>query len=149
MANFNSKNHQFSKFSVPIIFKVEWSDRVTQRRTSSCSSTRTTSTRSSISSWTVIEAKLGSSWSSLEVSMKCKNWIDFKVQHSTQLREENWSKIKILSLNSLSRYKNCRVTSIVWTIREISKMLNQYAVDIPTLPVNLCLSHIIQFLLEC
>ena len=28
-------------------------------------------------------------------------------------------------------------------------MLNQYAVDIPTLPVNLCFSHIIQFLAEC
>ena len=28
-------------------------------------------------------------------------------------------------------------------------MLNQYAVDIPTLPVNLCLSHLIQFLKEC
>ena len=29
------------------------------------------------------------------------------------------------------------------------KMLNQYAVDIPTMPVNLCLSHLIQFLVEC
>ena len=29
------------------------------------------------------------------------------------------------------------------------KMLNQYAVDIPTLPVNLCHSHLIQFLVEC
>ena len=28
-------------------------------------------------------------------------------------------------------------------------MLNQYAVDNPTLPVNLCLSHLIQFLVEC
>ena len=28
-------------------------------------------------------------------------------------------------------------------------MLNQYAVDIPTLPINLCLSHLIQFLMEC
>ena len=28
-------------------------------------------------------------------------------------------------------------------------MLNQYAVDIPTLPVNLCLSHLIEFLMEC
>ena len=28
-------------------------------------------------------------------------------------------------------------------------MLNQYAVDIPTLPVNPCLSHLIQFLVEC
>ena len=34
-------------------------------------------------------------------------------------------------------------------IREIFKMLNQYAEDIPTLPVNLCLSHLIQFLKEC
>ena len=28
-------------------------------------------------------------------------------------------------------------------------MLNQYAVDIPTLPVNRCFSHLIQFLVEC
>ena len=28
-------------------------------------------------------------------------------------------------------------------------MLNQYAVEIPTLPVNLCLSHLIQTLVEC
>ena len=28
-------------------------------------------------------------------------------------------------------------------------MLNQYAVEIPTLPVNLCHSHHIQFLEEC
>ena len=33
--------------------------------------------------------------------------------------------------------------------KEIFKMLNQYAVDIPTLPVNLCSSHLIQFLVEC
>ena len=33
-------------------------------------------------------------------------------------------------------------------IREILKMLNQYAVDIPTLPVNFCLSHLIQSLVE-
>ena len=31
----------------------------------------------------------------------------------------------------------------------IFKMLNQYAVEIPTLPVNQCLSHLIQFLEEC
>ena len=34
-------------------------------------------------------------------------------------------------------------------IQEIFRMLNQYAVDIPTLPVNLCLSHLTQFLVEC
>ena len=32
---------------------------------------------------------------------------------------------------------------------EILKMLNQYAVDNPTFPVNLCHSHLIQFLVEC
>ena len=33
--------------------------------------------------------------------------------------------------------------------QEIFKMLNQYSVDIHTLPVNLCLSHLIQFFVEC
>ena len=45
--------------------KGEWNDRVAER-TSSCSSWRTPSTRSTTSSWTVIGAKLGSSWSSWE-----------------------------------------------------------------------------------
>ena len=36
----------------------------------------------------------------------------------------------------------------VWMIQKIFRMLNQIAVDIPTLPVNLCLSHLIQFLVE-
>ena len=34
-------------------------------------------------------------------------------------------------------------------IREMSKMLNQYPVDNPTLPVNQCFSHLIQILEEC
>ena len=34
-------------------------------------------------------------------------------------------------------------------IGEILKMLNQYAVDNPTLPVNQCFSHLIQILAEC
>ena len=33
--------------------------------------------------------------------------------YSTQLRGENWSKIEILYLNSLARYWNCRMKSIV------------------------------------
>ena len=37
---------------------------------------------------------------------------------------------------------------IVWMTQEIFKM-HQYAVDIPMLPVNLCFSHLIQFLEEC
>ena len=49
------------------IQKVEWNDRVAKRRNLSCSSRwRTTSTRSSTFSWTVIEAKLGFTWRSWE-----------------------------------------------------------------------------------
>ena len=44
-----------------------------------------------------------------KASVNWKNWSDFKVQHSTQLRGEDWSKIEILSLNPLARYKNCRI----------------------------------------
>ena len=34
-------------------------------------------------------------------------------------------------------------------IKEIFKMVNQYAVDNPTFPVNQCHSDLIQFLKEC
>ena len=34
-------------------------------------------------------------------------------------------------------------------LRDFQDAEDQYAVDIPTLPVNLCLSHLIQFLMEC
>ena len=98
------------------------------------------------------EQLLKQNWISVKllrkVSKKWKNWSDFKVPHSTQLRGENWSKIEILSLNSLARYRSCKMKLSVWMIPEIFKMLNQDAVDIPTLPVNLCLSHLIQFLVE-
>ena len=44
----------------------------------------------------------------IKVSAKGKNWSDFRVLRSTQLQEEDWSKIKILSLNSLARYRICK-----------------------------------------
>ena len=72
-----------------------------------------------------------------KVSMRWKHWSDFKGLHSIQCQEEDWSKIETLSLNSLVRFRNYRMKLIVWMIREILKMLNQYAVDNPTLPVNL------------
>ena len=50
--------------------KIKWNDRVAARRTSSCSSRRTPSTRSTTSSRTVIEAKLRSSWSSWKQSQR-------------------------------------------------------------------------------
>ena len=63
-----------------------------------------------------------------KASVKWKNGSDFKAQHSTQLRGENWSKIEILFLNSHARYRNYRMKSIVSMIRETFKMLNQSAV---------------------
>ena len=81
-----------------------------------------------------------------KVSTRWKNWSDF---NSIQFRGENWSMIEILSLNSQARFRNYRMKLIVWMIREIFKMLNQYAVDNPTLPVNQCFSHLIQILVEC
>ena len=47
------------------------------------------------------------------------------------------------TLELTGRIQELQMKLIVWMIREISKMLNQYAVDIPTLPINLCLSHLI------
>ena len=65
---------------------------------------------------------------------------------SILLREEDWSKIETLYLNSLARYRNCRMKLMVWTIREIFMMLNQYAVGNPTLPVNQRFSHLFKIL---
>ena len=84
-----------------------------------------------------------------KVSMRWKNWSEFKALHSIQFRWENWSKIETLSLNSQARFRNYRMKLIVWLIREIFKMLNQYAVDNPTLTVNQCVSHLTQILVEC
>ena len=53
------------------------------------------------------------------------------------------------SLNSQVRFRNYRMKFIVWVIREILKMLNQYAVDNPTLPVNQCFSYLSEILAEC
>ena len=84
-----------------------------------------------------------------KVSMRWKNWSDFKALHSIQFQGENWSKIEILSLISQGRFRNYRMKLIAWMIREILKMLNQFAVDNPTLPVNLRFSHLFKILSEC
>ena len=95
-----SPNTNSKPITTEKVFK-NWVKRsIRKRRNLPCSSRRrTTSTGSSTSSWTVIEAKMGSSWSSWEKP----HWIgriksDFKAQHSTQFRGENWSKIEILPL---------------------------------------------------
>ena len=62
---------------------------------------------------------------------------------------KNWSKIETLSLNSQPRFRNPRTKQIPRTIREILKMLTQYAVDYPTFPVNQRCSHLFEILAEC
>ena len=90
--------------------KIKWNDRIAARRTFSRSSRRTSSTRSTTPSWTVIEAKLGFTWSSWEkVSKKGKVWRSFKVPPSTLLQDEDWSRIRTLSWNSLEEYRNCKM----------------------------------------
>ena len=76
-----------------------------------------------------------------KVLMRWKNWSDFKALLSIQFQGEDWSKIETLSLNSQARFRNYRTKLTAWNdIQEIFKMLNQYAVDNPTLPVNQCFS---------
>ena len=89
--------------------------------------------------------KLGSSWTSWEKS-KWNGRIEgsFRVLPSTLCKT-----IKIQFWNSLARYRNCKMKLTVRMIQEIVKVLNQYAVDIPTLPVDQCLSQHIRYLKEC
>ena len=56
-----------------------------------------------------------------KVCMRWKNGSEFKSHESMNLREEDWSKIEILSLNSQPRFRNYRMILIVWMIREISR----------------------------
>ena len=60
-----------------------------------------------------------------KVFMRRKNWSDFKGLHLMNLREEDWSKIKTLLMNSRQEFRNHRMKSIVWMIREILKMLEK------------------------
>ena len=74
----------------------------------------------------------------IKVSMKWKNWRSSRVPPSTLLQDEGESRITTLSWKLQARYTNCRMKLIAWLIQEIFRMLNQFAVKIPTLPVNQC-----------
>ena len=78
-----------------------------------------------------------------------QNW-DLRDAHKKSLKEmEELKKFQSSTFDTIARYRICKMKLIVSMTQEISKMLNQYAVDIPTLPVNQCLSHLIQFMVEC
>ena len=80
---------------------------------------------------------------------KIRNFTSFRVPPATLLQDEDRSRIRTLSWNLQARYRNCRMKLIAWMIQEIFRMLNRSAVEIPTLPVSQCHSHLIQFLKEC
>ena len=84
-----------------------------------------------------------------KVFMRWKNWGEFKNYESMNFREEDWSKIKTLSLNSRPEFRNFRMKLIVWMIREILRMLNQYAADYPTFSINRSYFHLIVILAGC
>ena len=53
------------------------------------------------------------------VSMRWKNWSDFKGLHSMNFREEDWLKIETLSLNSQPKIRNYMMKLFVWMVRKI------------------------------
>ena len=76
-----------------------------------------------------------------------QNW-DLREAHEKSLNE--MKEFKMFQSSTFDTVARRRLVEDQDTILELTgKMLNQYAVDIPTLPVNLCLSHLIQFLMEC
>ena len=79
------------------------------------------------------------------VLQKWKNYRSFKVLPSIRSRDENLSRIRTLFWNSQAESRNCKMK---WILR-IFRMLNQFAVEIPTLPVDQCHSHLIRYLKGC
>ena len=88
--------------------------------------------------WIFTEANLGSSWNSYEKSQ----W-DGRIEAISRFYLLHHCKTKIsrgsgyYSGTLPVRFRNCRMKLILWMIREIFRMLNQYAVDNPTLQNNL------------
>ena len=130
--------------------KFEWNYWVAAGRTSLRSSRRTSRTRSNNFFMNSYHSNISNYVKLIiKASMKWKNWRSSRVPPSTLMPDEDWSRIRTLSWNLQARYRNCKMKLIACMIQEIFRMLNQFAVEIPTLPVNLCLSHLIQFLVEC
>ena len=80
---------------------------------------------------------------------------DLREAHEKNLNEmEELKRFQGSAFDTISRRKSVEDRDTILELTgkiqgEIFKMLNQHAVDIPTLPVNQCLSHLIQFLVEC
>ena len=87
------------------------------------------------------EQNLGPSWSSYK-----KSWWDGRIEASSRVKSRWVFEKKDWSKNPRHYQMNSRV---VWIIREFRKILNQYAVDYPTLPVNQRYFHFFTILARC
>ena len=111
---------------------------------------RTTSTRSTTSAWTITGTKSGSSWGSSKKSLRDGR---FEAISRVNIRWIFEKKIDRKSGHcSWTHGQNSGTTE--WSqlcewFERCLKMLNQYAVDHPTLPVNPRYSHLFAILAEC
>ena len=88
-------------------------------------------------------AKFGITWSSSWKSQRngrIKDVSVFYLRHYCKTKN-NRARIRTLFWNLLVRYRNCKMRLIAWMIQENFRMLNQFAVEIPTLPVDQCPPH--------
>ena len=83
------------------------------------------------------------------VSLRWKNWSDFKPLRSMDFREEDWSKIETLSVNSELRFRNYRMKLIVWMIERFKRCWIGTQWTIPRYQSTSVFSHLIQILAEC
>ena len=84
-----------------------------------------------------------------KIKQRWRNYENSKVLPSIRLQDESSSRTRTLFWNYQAENKNYKMKYIVWTILRTSRMLNQFAVEIPTLPVDQCLSHLIRYLKDC
>ena len=92
-----------------------------------------------------IRTKSGFSWSSWEKSQwDVRIEANFRILHSTQLQEEDWPKIKVLSLNSLTRYRNHKWRQLYKWFERYSRCWISTQWTIPRYQSNSVFSHLIQ-----
>ena len=84
-----------------------------------------------------------------KVSQKWNSFGNSRVLPSIRSQDESSSRTRTLFRNYQAECRNCKMKLIVWFILRIFRMLNQFAVEIPTLPVDQCHSHLIRYLKGC
>ena len=84
-----------------------------------------------------------------KVLQKWRNYGNTRVLLSIQSQDESLSRTRTLFWNYQAEYMNYQMKLLVRMIVKVSRMLNQFVVEIPTLPVDQCHSHLIRYLEDC